>query len=231
MLNPRRLTWNLQSPPMSSVLSKQTGSKPSSRQHLIDVSPLTPAPITAILLWVMVSGALRRAGSPRICPEEWMTKDRKHTAVNTFQEKTLAQGIPTKLAATGVSGGSQSLRSSRLRRWERRLAGPGSPAPPSGGRARRAQLSHAASLPFLLHRADASAAIRRLHCTFHRFHRNIKQLSTNNSNSQLGGAAPHRPFQPAPRAVSRPCSLSRVGVAGGRRDAGNETRAEPASGR
>lgn len=64
-INPRRFTWNLQSPPMSSVLSKQTGSRPSSRQHLIDVSPLTPAPITAILLLVvMVSGERHRAGSP-----------------------------------------------------------------------------------------------------------------------------------------------------------------------
>lgn len=43
---------------MSPVLSKQTGSKPSSKQHLMELSPLTPAPITAILFGVMVSGDL-----------------------------------------------------------------------------------------------------------------------------------------------------------------------------
>lgn len=49
-----RFTWNLHSPPMSSDLSKQTGSKSSSRQLLMQESPLAPDPITAILFLVMV---------------------------------------------------------------------------------------------------------------------------------------------------------------------------------
>lgn len=41
------LTLNLHMPPMSSLLSKQTGSKPSSTQILIQARPELPAPTTA----------------------------------------------------------------------------------------------------------------------------------------------------------------------------------------
>lgn len=44
------LTVNLHSPPRSSLLSKQVGSSPSSRQHLTDARPLTPAPTIATRL-------------------------------------------------------------------------------------------------------------------------------------------------------------------------------------
>lgn len=47
-------TLNLHSPPISSVLSKQVGSSPSSTQHFREISPLTPAPITATF-FAMVS--------------------------------------------------------------------------------------------------------------------------------------------------------------------------------
>lgn len=40
-------TLNCHSPPMSSVLSKQVGSSPSSTQHFREIRPLTPAPIIA----------------------------------------------------------------------------------------------------------------------------------------------------------------------------------------
>lgn len=36
--------------PISSVLSKHTGSSTSSKQHFIAVNPLTPAPITATFM-------------------------------------------------------------------------------------------------------------------------------------------------------------------------------------
>lgn len=77
-------TWNLQSPPMSSVLSKQTGSRPSSTQHLMEESPLTPPPITAILFLVMLSRDLHLWVNVAY-PKERMTKDKKHTSVNIFQ--------------------------------------------------------------------------------------------------------------------------------------------------
>lgn len=41
------LTLNLQRPPMSSLLSKQTGSRPSSTQIFIQARPELPAPTTA----------------------------------------------------------------------------------------------------------------------------------------------------------------------------------------
>lgn len=44
--SPSPLTLNLHSPPMSSLLSKQVGSRPSSRQLLMLVRPEEPAPIT-----------------------------------------------------------------------------------------------------------------------------------------------------------------------------------------
>lgn len=44
------LTVNLHSPPRSSLLSKQVGSSPSSRQHLMEARPLTPAPTIATRL-------------------------------------------------------------------------------------------------------------------------------------------------------------------------------------
>ena len=44
------LTVNLHSPPRSSLLSKQVGSSPSSRQHLMEARPLTPAPTVATRL-------------------------------------------------------------------------------------------------------------------------------------------------------------------------------------
>lgn len=47
-------TLNLHSPPISSVLSKQVGSSPSSTQHFREIRPLTPAPITATF-FAMVS--------------------------------------------------------------------------------------------------------------------------------------------------------------------------------
>lgn len=40
-------TLNLHKPPMSSLLSKQTGSRPSSRQDLMEARPALPPPITA----------------------------------------------------------------------------------------------------------------------------------------------------------------------------------------
>jgi hypothetical protein len=43
-------TANFHSPPKSLVLSKQVGSRFSSKQHLIEDRPLTPAPITATFL-------------------------------------------------------------------------------------------------------------------------------------------------------------------------------------
>lgn len=47
-------TLNLQRPPMSSLLSKHVGSRPSSRQPLMLVTPEGPAPITATL-WTMLA--------------------------------------------------------------------------------------------------------------------------------------------------------------------------------
>lgn len=44
------LTVNLHRPPRSSLLSKQVGSRPSSRQHLMEARPLTPAPTIATRL-------------------------------------------------------------------------------------------------------------------------------------------------------------------------------------
>lgn len=49
------LTENFHRPPTSLLLSKQMGSIPSSRQHLIAAKPLTPAPTMATLL-PMVDG-------------------------------------------------------------------------------------------------------------------------------------------------------------------------------
>lgn len=43
-------TANFHSPPKSLLLSKQVGSRSSSKQHLIEDRPLTPAPITATFL-------------------------------------------------------------------------------------------------------------------------------------------------------------------------------------
>lgn len=48
-------TANFHSPPMSSLLSKQVGSRSSSKQHLIEDRPLTPAPITATFLTMVCS--------------------------------------------------------------------------------------------------------------------------------------------------------------------------------
>lgn len=77
------LTSNLHSPPMSLLLSKQTGSSPSSRQALMAHSPLLPPPMTAtrlamppcatqpqpgpLVAWLY--GARRRGGaSPALTP-------------------------------------------------------------------------------------------------------------------------------------------------------------------
>lgn len=50
------LTVNCHSPPMPSLFSKQVGSSPSSRQHLMEASPLTPAPTIATLRTMTQSG-------------------------------------------------------------------------------------------------------------------------------------------------------------------------------
>lgn len=47
------LTVNLQRPPRSSLLSKQVGSRPSSRQHLMEARPPTPAPTIATVLAII----------------------------------------------------------------------------------------------------------------------------------------------------------------------------------
>lgn len=44
------LTVNLHSPPRSSLLSKQVGFSPSSRQHLMEARPVAPAPTIATRL-------------------------------------------------------------------------------------------------------------------------------------------------------------------------------------
>ena len=46
-------TLHLHSPPLSSLLSKHTGSSPSSRQHLMQARPEQPAPITATRLVIV----------------------------------------------------------------------------------------------------------------------------------------------------------------------------------
>ena len=48
---------------MRSVLSKQTGSNPSSKQHLIAAIPLAPDPMMAILF----PDAILNAGVPQVC--------------------------------------------------------------------------------------------------------------------------------------------------------------------
>ena len=48
-------TVNFHSPPMSLLLSKQMGSRCSSKQHLMEDRPLTPAPITATRLAMVCS--------------------------------------------------------------------------------------------------------------------------------------------------------------------------------
>lgn len=48
-----RLALNFHSPPMSSLLSKQVGIMPSSRQAFMLVRPEGPAPITATLCTIM----------------------------------------------------------------------------------------------------------------------------------------------------------------------------------
>lgn len=48
-------TANFHSPPKSLLLSKQVGSRPSSKQHLMDDRPLIPAPITATFLAMVCS--------------------------------------------------------------------------------------------------------------------------------------------------------------------------------
>ena len=48
-------TVNFHSPPMSLLLSKQMGSRSSSKQHLMEDRPLTPAPITATRLAMVCS--------------------------------------------------------------------------------------------------------------------------------------------------------------------------------
>lgn len=60
------LTENFHRPPTSLLLSKQMGSIPSSRQHLIAAKPLTPAPTMATLL-PMVDGMKTRLQKKK-CP-------------------------------------------------------------------------------------------------------------------------------------------------------------------
>lgn len=81
---------------MSSVLSKQMGSKPSSRQHLIDVSPLAPAPITAILFLVMVSRDLHWLDQCNL----WEGKDDKRQKAHISEHlsrKTMAMASKSML--------------------------------------------------------------------------------------------------------------------------------------
>ena len=52
--DPYKLASNLHSPPMSSLLSKHTGSRPSSRQVLIQTRPEAPAPITSTRRTIVV---------------------------------------------------------------------------------------------------------------------------------------------------------------------------------
>lgn len=113
---------------MSSVLSKQTGSKPSSRQHLMEESPLVPPPITATLFFVMVSRGLP-AWVGAACPKERMTKDKKHTSVSSFQ------GGPwpwrsSKFGTRGALGG-RIPRSSAPEGTARRARGRPAPASPA----------------------------------------------------------------------------------------------------
>lgn len=67
------LTVNLHSPPRSSLLSKHVGSSPSSRQHLMEARPLTPAPTiaTRLAMFSCVGKAkqsfLFTSGSPTPC--------------------------------------------------------------------------------------------------------------------------------------------------------------------
>lgn len=63
-LQPARLTSNLHSPPMSPLLSKQTGSSPSSRQALMAHSPLLPPPMMATRLAMPPSNALPLSAQP-----------------------------------------------------------------------------------------------------------------------------------------------------------------------
>lgn len=96
VLRDRRLTWNLQSPPISALLSKQTGSRPSSRQHLIEERPLTPPPITAILFLVMVSRDLHLVSSGSLILKEWQKTE--STPVRPFQH------LESTLTSTGIWG-------------------------------------------------------------------------------------------------------------------------------
>jgi len=62
------ITSNLQSPPMSLVLSKQTGSSPSCRQALMAQSPLLPPPMMATFFAMLPSAA---ASLPGDSAGEW----------------------------------------------------------------------------------------------------------------------------------------------------------------
>lgn len=61
------LTENFHRPPTSSLLSKQVGSSPSSRQHRMAAKPLTPAP-TMATVFPMVSCRKVWRGSLEECP-------------------------------------------------------------------------------------------------------------------------------------------------------------------
>lgn len=81
-LQPARLTSNLHSPPMSPLLSKQTGSSPSSRQALMAHSPLLPPPMMATRLAMLPSDALPRPAQPGFMAYggEQPTHPRRHSS-------------------------------------------------------------------------------------------------------------------------------------------------------